>query len=104
MLITDGVPYNFEEIFREYNWPADESAQALMPVRVFTYLLGREVADIRDIKWMACANKGITLIFLWMAALFIKIISLVIFIDVCPVFFDLTIIIPSYLFSVFFTD
>lgn len=37
MLITDGVPYNFKEIFEEFNWPN-------MPVRVFTYLVGREVS------------------------------------------------------------
>lgn len=51
MLITDGAPYTFEEVFKVYNWPDCR-------VRVFTYLIGREVSDIRELSWMACANKG----------------------------------------------
>lgn len=37
MLVTDGVPYNYKEIFEKFNWKYDT------PVRVFTYLIGREV-------------------------------------------------------------
>ncbi|XP_033217847.1 voltage-dependent calcium channel subunit alpha-2/delta-3 isoform X2 [Belonocnema kinseyi] len=60
MLITDGVPENYKDIFRDYNWynnPTDPQ-KADMPVRIFTYLIGREVADYREVKWMACANRG----------------------------------------------
>lgn len=55
MLVTDGVPENFYELFKLYNW---RNGTQFMPVRMFTYLIGREVPEIRDMKWMACANHG----------------------------------------------
>lgn len=55
MLVTDGVPENFYSLFKLYNW---RNGTMGMPVRVFTYLIGREVPEIRDMKWMACANHG----------------------------------------------
>ena len=54
MLVTDGVPYTYENIFQEYNQPHK-------PVRVFTYLIGREISDLDAAKWMACENKGASL-------------------------------------------
>lgn len=51
MLISDGVPHDFNETFREYNWPE-------IHVRLFTYLIGTEVPDFKLIKEMACVNQG----------------------------------------------
>ncbi|CAM1322473.1 CACNA2D4 (predicted) [Pycnogonum litorale] len=51
MVITDGAPYTYEEVFRRYNWPN-------ATVRIFTYLIGREVTERREVNWMACANRG----------------------------------------------
>ncbi|XP_062542723.1 voltage-dependent calcium channel subunit alpha-2/delta-3 isoform X3 [Armigeres subalbatus] len=54
MLVSDGVPYSFEDIFEQYNW----KELPFIPVRIFTYLIGREVADVKEIKEMACKNQG----------------------------------------------
>lgn len=51
MLITDGAPETYQSIFEKYNWPR-------IPVRVFTYLVGREVTETREVNWMACHNRG----------------------------------------------
>lgn len=51
MLITDGAIKSQEEVFNRYNYPN-------APVRVFTYMIGREVGDIRPTKEMACRNRG----------------------------------------------
>lgn len=51
MLITDGSPSDFEDIFDRYNYPN-------APVRVFTYLIGREAGDVTNTKMMACHNRG----------------------------------------------
>lgn len=51
MLITDGSPSDFEDIFNRYNYPN-------APVRVFTYLIGREAGDVTHTKMMACHNRG----------------------------------------------
>lgn len=51
MLITDGVPYKYEDLFRLHNMPHK-------PVRVFTYLIGREISDLKAANWIACQNRG----------------------------------------------
>ncbi|XP_026688675.1 voltage-dependent calcium channel subunit alpha-2/delta-4-like [Diaphorina citri] len=57
MVVTDGASENYKEVFEEFNWRGQNDS-TLWPVRVFSYLVGKEVADYRDVKWMACANKG----------------------------------------------
>ncbi|XP_067392220.1 voltage-dependent calcium channel subunit alpha-2/delta-4 [Emydura macquarii macquarii] len=51
MLITDGAVEDYESVFEKYNWPDRK-------VRVFTYLIGREVTFAKNVKWIACNNKG----------------------------------------------
>ncbi|XP_050299569.1 voltage-dependent calcium channel subunit alpha-2/delta-3 isoform X2 [Anthonomus grandis grandis] len=54
MLVTDNSQDNYKEVFEKYNW----DNLPIVTVRVFTYLIGREVSDTRNVKWMACANQG----------------------------------------------
>ncbi|KAF1386367.1 hypothetical protein PFLUV_G00094050 [Perca fluviatilis] len=51
MLITDGAMEDFQSVFEEFNWPERR-------VRVFTYLIGREMTFAQSAKWIACNNKG----------------------------------------------
>ncbi|XP_038145294.1 voltage-dependent calcium channel subunit alpha-2/delta-4 [Cyprinodon tularosa] len=51
MLITDGAMEDFKDVFEEFNWPERR-------VRVFTYLIGREMTFAENVKWIACNNKG----------------------------------------------
>lgn len=54
MIIGDGAPENNQEVFQLHNW----RDPPYRPVRVFTYLIGKEVANWDDIRWMACENQG----------------------------------------------
>ncbi len=51
MIVTDGAPSTYEEIFRQFNYPN-------IPVRVFTYQVGKDVTMNGEMYWMACENRG----------------------------------------------
>lgn len=43
MLITDGLQYNYKEIFEKYNWYPGPENKTQVSVRMFTYLIGNEI-------------------------------------------------------------
>lgn len=49
-IINVNVICRYEEIFKQYNHHKR--------VRVFTYLIGREISDLKAANWMACHNRG----------------------------------------------
>ena len=76
MIVTDGVPYKYEEIFKTYNFPhknvrydsvwlyclilSTVENNHCSPCRIFTYLIGREISDLKAANHMACSNRGST--------------------------------------------
>ncbi|KAJ8953279.1 hypothetical protein NQ318_015861 [Aromia moschata] len=55
MIITDGVNENLSNITMDKNYLNDGQN---IPVRIFTYLVGKEVSNVEELKWISCANRG----------------------------------------------
>lgn len=52
MLITAGpVLASYKDVLKHYNWPH-------MPVRMFTYLIGKDSGTASELNKIACGNKG----------------------------------------------
>lgn len=54
MLITDNIQGNFTDVFEEHN--RENGTRA--PVRIFTYLLGKDQSNVAEMKSIACSNRG----------------------------------------------
>lgn len=54
MLITDNIQGNFTQTFLDYNRDPNKR----IPVRVFTYLLGKDQSNVDEMKSIACMNRG----------------------------------------------
>lgn len=54
MLITDNIQGNFTETFQKHNRLNGTRA----PVRIFTYLLGKDQSNVAEMKSIACSNRG----------------------------------------------
>lgn len=57
LISFSGVPYDFTELIDQHN-NQNNTNNTFKPVRIFTYLIGKEVADVKKIKDMACSNFG----------------------------------------------
>nr|CAI5832359.1 unnamed protein product [Callosobruchus analis] len=53
MVITDDVNGNLTDVVYKYNRFGSN-----IPVRIFTYLIGKEVSNVAEGKWLSCANRG----------------------------------------------
>lgn len=54
MYISDSIQGNLTDLFEARN----RDLQGLVPVRVFTYLLGKEPTNVKEMEEIACQNRG----------------------------------------------
>ena len=52
MVITDGTQEKPEKVFQDFNHIPDNQ------VRIFTFMIGRDMTDTYTVKWMGCSNHG----------------------------------------------
>ncbi|KAJ8937035.1 hypothetical protein NQ318_010787 [Aromia moschata] len=53
MIITEGIDYSYnKDFFKTHN----EAKK--FPVRIFTYQIGADEGDAKELEWIACFNKG----------------------------------------------
>lgn len=55
MVVTDGVPGDLTPIIEHYNLLNNGTS---IPVRIFTYLIGKEITNAKELRDMACDNRG----------------------------------------------
>lgn len=58
MLITDNIQGNFTDIFEQFNRENQTDGTGKIPVRMFTYLLGKDQSNVDEMKSIACSNRG----------------------------------------------
>lgn len=56
MLITDNIQGNFTEFFETFNRGNENETH--IPVRMFTYLLGKDQSNVEEMESIACSNRG----------------------------------------------
>lgn len=61
MLITDDDPNNeLFEVVQQYNRNSDNKITNI-PVRIFTYMIGRDITTTPELERLACENRGLLL-------------------------------------------
>lgn len=55
MIITDGIQEDITEIVQKYN---NLNNGTNIPVRIFGYLVGKEVTNPQEMKDACCSNRG----------------------------------------------
>lgn len=56
MLITDNIEGNYTQLFEELNRGNENETH--IPVRMFTYLLGKDQSNVLEMDTIACMNRG----------------------------------------------